>query len=175
MTKSLKKIGSVEAYVKQLLDSNHNFDINIAKRAGWNCIPVCREFDYYYAEWVAVAAKQIFGARYLMGFCFEFGKNYNYSKIPVTTEKLLGYIGSNSHLYVIISDAESNFLLYLDQFRRYFLVCGPQNFVEIAPPVSSSVAKKDYFHQFTESLTFTTEEKEYLTNIWQKYSLRRAG
>ncbi|MBA2227081.1 MAG: hypothetical protein WHU94_03350 [Thermogemmata sp.] len=154
--------------IRRWLDSDHQVSLETLKAKKWLALPVADILNPMEAEWLADAIHSL-GVEEAIGVAFEYNGDPNVETVPVSRDHILTYNGSNSWRYVIITSSAELFLYFKDEANRFYLVCGPADFVSQAYKARWETAKIMYF-EWVNLDHHNDQEKRFLTEVWNKYA-----
>lgn len=161
--------------VADWLDSDFQPSPQVIRQHGWSAVMVADCLNAMEAEWLAEAIASI-APETVCGIGFEFRSKPDISFLIPERDSLLSYNSSNSWRYVMLTSPDTEYLYFKDEANRFFLLCGPSEFVAQAYRCSWDTARIMYFDYCCDSENNSEDEKRYLKLVWEKYSVfRRPG
>lgn len=158
--------------VTDWLDSDVQPSPNVIRERGWSALVVADCLNAMEAEWLAEAIASTAPAT-VCGIGFEYRSEPEVSLLIPDRDSLLSYNSRNSWRYTILTSPDAEYLYYKDEANRFFLLCGPSDFVAQAYRCSWDTARKMYFDYWVDLEHNSEDEKRFLKSVWEKYSVFR--
>lgn len=174
MNPSPREIGNEWAsqLVADWLDSDFQPSPQVIRQRSWSALVVADCLNAVEAEWLAEAITSTASAT-VCGIGFEYRSKTDICFLIPERDSLLKYNCSNSWRYVILTSPDTEYLYFKDEANRFFLLCGPSEFVAQAYKCSWDTARIMYFDCWCDSGNNSEDEKRYLKVVWEKYSVFR--
>ncbi|MFO0884745.1 MAG: hypothetical protein U0894_11260 [Pirellulales bacterium] len=174
MNPSPREIGDEWAnqLVADWLDSDFQPSPQVIRQRGWSALVVADCLNAMEAEWLAESIASI-APETVCGIGLEYRSKPDICFLVPERDSLLNYNSSNSWRYVMLTSPDNEYLYFKDEANRFFLLCGPSEFVAQAYKCSWDTARIMYFDFWCDSENKSEDEKRYLKFVWEKYSVFR--
>ncbi|WP_020591438.1 hypothetical protein [Kiloniella laminariae] len=159
----------VEEFRRGWIDDASQPSVAMLNKRNWKAIVVAEVLNPMEAEWLAEASEK-YAAQQLVGLSFEYGGTPELERVSPERDGLLNYNFENSYKYIFLTSFDFDFLYFKDQVNRFYLLCGTDDFLKSSYKCSSDTAKIMYFDYWVDDSFHTPGERQFLTNVWDKYN-----
>jgi len=155
--------------VAHWLDSDFQPSPHALRQSGWSALVVADCLNPMEAEWLAEAIVSTTSAA-VVGVGLEYRSEPDVVVLAPERDALMQFNGSNSWRYAMLTSPDPEYLYYKDEANRFYLLCGPSEFVAQAYRCSWNTARKMYFDYWVDLEHNSDDEKRFLKAAWEKYS-----
>lgn len=127
--------------VTDWLDSDFQPSPHVIPERGWSALVVADCLNAMEAEWLAEAIAST-APTTVCGIGFEYRSEPDVSLLIPDRDSLLSYNRRNSWRFTILTSPDAEYLYYKDEANRFFLLCGPSDFVARAYGVPGTRLRK---------------------------------
>ncbi|MGO4574374.1 hypothetical protein [Microvirga sp. 2TAF3] len=167
------RIDIVDNEVENMLDGSFQLRTDKVLERGWHTIPFVNLPSALEAEWLSNVIRSKMPTQ-CRAVYFEFDRPRSIEEIIPNRDTILNCFHRHSHEYLLIYNANLDFLIYKEQYNRYYIVAGDAKFLAGARPYSSST-HEIIFRQWMEDPIFSEPERLFMLRIWEKYGLPPVG
>lgn len=153
--------------IKKWLGKDYLPLVDTLKAMDWKLLPVADFINPMEAEWLADAV----GEKPVVGLSFDFEGILEIEVFEANRDSLIEYNVTNSHQYICLTSEVMDFLYFKDDENRFYLLCGDEDFIRSSYRCSRDTAKVMYLEHWVESDFNNDNEKRFLIQIWEKYSI----
>jgi hypothetical protein len=154
------------------VDENGQIDPEFLSKRKFKSVLVYDLFRGIEADWLAQAINSNFrnGDKKIDAISYSEGGIVDEKTLTPDRDSILDYVSDKNLFYTILTDSSQSFLVYFDQYRDFFLLCGTADFLKAAYPVSSDTVKFQFFENLELEAQRIPIPKKELVAVWEKYA-----